>query len=344
MVEPRNGRIFVLDALKAFAAIMVIVTHFQWESRENFLFYYVINMAVPIFMIISGYNFSASYERMKSKNMRAWIEKFIKQIICFTVPYMMVWTVRMIEKIVWLKKAYTPLEIVEQFIIGGDGPGSYYYPLLIQMIFVVPIINYIVKNVGGGVGYIFMGNILLEILVVRTPISSQIYRLLLIRYLFILALGCWMFYNRYEKGYKLIIENIIFVIIGSFYLWLLITRKYTPKLFFDWKNRSLFCGLYIYPIICYIFRRCNEYKLKSKIGKLISDIGKASYCIFLMQMLYYVSGADTVVGTFLDTAPHLIFNIFICLICGLGLDLLCKRFINIIYELLRGLENCIMKK
>ena len=59
----------LIDYLKAICVIFVCYTHcIHSESfRQLFIFPYFIAMAVPIFMLISGLNFSNSQKRFENK-------------------------------------------------------------------------------------------------------------------------------------------------------------------------------------------------------------------------------------------------------------------------------------
>lgn len=56
-----------LDIIKGICIIFVIVTHFAWTTNERlkYGFPFWIDMAVPIFMVITGYVSAASYEKKK---------------------------------------------------------------------------------------------------------------------------------------------------------------------------------------------------------------------------------------------------------------------------------------
>ena len=56
----KTQRIEFLDYLKAICVLMVIITHYDWADKDSPFFTMLINMAVPVFMIISGYNFAMS--------------------------------------------------------------------------------------------------------------------------------------------------------------------------------------------------------------------------------------------------------------------------------------------
>ena len=46
---------------------MVIITHYDWGDKDSPFFTMLINMAVPVFMIISGYNFAKMCIRDRRK-------------------------------------------------------------------------------------------------------------------------------------------------------------------------------------------------------------------------------------------------------------------------------------
>lgn len=58
-----SNRCPVIDVLKGVCIIFVVITHYYWTEKQRLygLFPYIIDMAVPVFMIISGYVFSDSY-------------------------------------------------------------------------------------------------------------------------------------------------------------------------------------------------------------------------------------------------------------------------------------------
>lgn len=58
-----SERYTVVDVLKGICVIFAIITHYEWSDNQRLLglFPYTIDMAVPIFMIISGYIMSNSY-------------------------------------------------------------------------------------------------------------------------------------------------------------------------------------------------------------------------------------------------------------------------------------------
>ena len=85
-----------IDMLKGVCIIFVIVTHFaSSEETLRFLFPLWIVMAVPLFMIISGYVYAGSYIRNDIKTFGdAYRPKFlIDKMIRYTIPYTVAWVI-----------------------------------------------------------------------------------------------------------------------------------------------------------------------------------------------------------------------------------------------------------
>jgi fucose 4-O-acetylase-like acetyltransferase len=127
----------MIDILKAIGMILVIITHYNWSDREklNYLFPFWVSPAVPVFIIISGYVYSMSYERNGIKTLSdCYRYRFvINKLIRYTIPFVMAYFVEVIFDII--SGNFTFYNMLVKFIDGGSGPGSYYYPIIIQFIF-----------------------------------------------------------------------------------------------------------------------------------------------------------------------------------------------------------------
>lgn len=90
MQEGKKQRIEFLDYLKAVCVIMVIITHYGWEDKTSPFFTMLINMAVPVFMIVSGYNFAMSNRKKADGNlekMYGW-NMMKPKLIRFLLPFL----------------------------------------------------------------------------------------------------------------------------------------------------------------------------------------------------------------------------------------------------------------
>ena len=145
-----NKRNQFFDVAKGISIIMVIITHYAWSDKSRLiqLFPYWIGMAVPIFMIISGYVSALSYER---KDIQYFFQLYeptglLKKYIRYSVPFFMFFGTQIILEY-FLYDNVTVERIKEYFFKGGFGKhGTYYYPILLQMILLFPIIYWLIKN------------------------------------------------------------------------------------------------------------------------------------------------------------------------------------------------------
>lgn len=145
-----------IDALKGICIIFVIISHYNWDATERLclLFPFWIDMAVPLFMIMSGWVNSASMSRKKINSFsEAYSCKLIiPRLIKYTVPYSLIFVIE-----VWLELMVNNNEIslVSLFLIflnGGWGAGSYYYPVMIQFTFVIPVVYFLIRKYDWGGG------------------------------------------------------------------------------------------------------------------------------------------------------------------------------------------------
>lgn len=175
---------------------MVVVTHWNWTRAERLylLFPFWIDMAVPFFMTISGFVFSKSFVRRRITTIEnayslSWIiDKFIR----YTVPFLIAFLFE--EAIaVCSSERIGILQMLYGFLSGRYGPGSYYYPVMIQFIFWFPVIYFIVKKYDrGGVLVCFGINAAYELLQRAYGMNEECYRLLLFRYTFLIGFGCYL--------------------------------------------------------------------------------------------------------------------------------------------------------
>lgn len=204
-VKEIKKRIDFLDYLKAICVIMVIITHYDWADKDSPFFTMLINMAVPVFMIISGYNFAMSNRKKTGGNLKkmyAW-EMIKPKLIRFLVPFFTVCLIEIVLLVIEDKHINPP----RIFLLGAYGPGSYYVPIMIQLLVIFPIIYKLVeKNARLGIALSGAANLLFEIGVKIFDMDKYYYRLNIGRYLLLIAFGCYLYlYPEHRvKKYQLI--------------------------------------------------------------------------------------------------------------------------------------------
>lgn len=317
-------RIDFLDYLKAICVIMVIITHYEWEDKGSPFFTMVINMAVPVFMIISGYNFAMSNRKKTGGNLRkmyAW-EMIKPKLIRFLVPF---FTVCIIEIIILMieDKHINPPRI---FLLGAYGPGSYYVPIMIQLLVIFPIIYKLVeKNAKIGIALSGAANLLFEIGVKVFDMDKYYYRLSIGRYLLLISFGCYLYLHPEHRVKKY--QLISMFLIGMAYIVAVFGFDWDMVLFDYWKTTAMPIAFYIFPIVILLFRKFYYIKLPGMIGNTLTWIGQASYHIFLVQMVYYHFELG---GKIMDSAWYIAlpFNILVTVTAGLAFYEADCRFIR----------------
>lgn len=278
-----NQRNRTIDFAKGICILFVVICHFNFSSIEYKLIKaaFWLEMAVPVFMMITGYTFSlyAKKKSMLSIQDAYDYRTVINRVIKYTIPYAIVFA---IEVIFFVGADDALLPLLYRFLNGGGGAGGYYYPVLIQLVFIVPVIYAVVrKNRIRGVVLCAIINLLLEVL--KTPyfISDESYRVLAFRYILLISIGCYIA----EYGFQVKVRWLLCMItIGALYITAVTQLDWKPVIFNMWSGTSMVVSLYLFPIAYafYLIRkhlRCKPIEL----------LGRSSYYIFLCQMVFYRS-------------------------------------------------------
>ncbi len=335
MSERNTIRNHSIDCIKGIAILFVLVTHYKWTTEEELtlLFPYWIDMAVPFFMVASGYVSALSYSEKGIKEIgdcyRADI--IFSRIIRYTVPFMVAFFIELLVYF-WLKSNMRDIliiglgtdnlsfiNILKMFISGGNGPGSYYYPLLIPFPFVFPVIYFLCVRKGlKGVYLSAIINILYEVLKWAYDMNEECYRLLIFRYLMLISFGCFL---AIRDDYKMTLEKAACLLLSGF-IYILCVKYFDIKPIITeyWSGTCVFACLYILPLAFLLFR-INFPRLR-----FFEYIGRASYYIFLTQLVYY-QGAEFIYQIIDCRVLQLGFSIFVCCFVGIIFKLLCNGII-----------------
>ncbi len=299
-----------LDVLKGICIIMIIITHYKWTKIERniLLFPFWVNMAVPIFMIISGYVYAKSYSRKSIDTLKEAYSprNMVNKIIRFSVPFIVILAIEIAVRTNVLEINFKML--IKSFLIGGYGPGSYYYPVMIQFVLIFPIIYFVIRKYDFN-GLIICGgiNAVFEVFQRIIGLNEEIYRLLLFRYILLIAFGCYL-----NVGIRKIrkIEYLLSFILGSIYIWVVCYTNYIPKVIIYWSSTSFIAGLFVIPITAVLIKNVN-FKFY-----LLEILGKASYNIFLVQMVYYLIVCNYIYEFFHSRSLQVFISIILCLSGG----------------------------
>lgn len=311
-MELENKRIKVFDFWKGICILFVIITHSAWtdEERLRYLFPLYIEMAVPLFMIITGYLNAKSFHKNNVNTLEMAYEKnqIKRKFLKYSVPYLCVWG---LESILFLVKKITFKEWVLSVFVGGYGPGSYYYPVLIQLIFIYPIIYFIVvKYKEKGMYGVLLGELLCEIIKIPWNIAASTYRLMILRYIPLLAFGTYIYLYGKEKlkpVFLYVCGGLGFAFIAATQYW-----GYKPQILFWWTGTSSLATLFIWPLFYLIMKKQDLFH-----NKVLELIGRNSYHIYLIQMVYFYFGIPGYLSILAEGKWIVCINILVCVIGGI---------------------------
>lgn len=178
---------------------------------------------------------------------------------------------------------------------------------MIQFIFCFPIIFLIVrKSKTIGLPLCAIITLSYEVLKNMAGMNESCYRLLLFRYVFVIAYGCYI--ALYGSTFRKITETILFLI-GTLYILFYVYLDNIPPITYYWTGTSIWACLYLIPIA-----RCliNNDMLRNPLFELL---GRASFNIFLVQMVYY-NGAWLIYPLLPNRFLQLTINILVCTFFG----------------------------
>ena len=314
-----------IDYAKAYSIIVALLNH----SIANNALYKMVS--IPIFMIITGHNYTLSFENKNSSSYQLWdgkdVLKKLKRVViaCF---YMVLFEIF----VIFIKNEFAELRNLKSIVLlllkGGTGPGSYYPPTLIQIIlFYFPILFFNINIMKINKGkyraifsfiIIFIIEFLYEMITVYSVrifgenIVEQIFRMVAMRQIVFLQMGIVFYYYR-EQILKNYLKLTPLFILSFIYGYLVCHKDYIFYPYYYWSTLAtplVFLGLFIVILSLKLFNNVKE----NLIDRLIVIIGKSSYHIFLAQMVYYRMFRKTIFNNILYDN---IVDVIICVSIGI---------------------------
>lgn len=276
-----------IDVIKGLGILSVILLHtFNEEYLLSIGAPFHIWQAVPVFIILQAFNLTNSYKRRDFQSLSDFndISYHLRRIYRLIFPFLIFFALQTL--FLWID---TPDYFAEEnhffrLITGGRGPGSYFFPLTLQAQILMPFIYLVGRRSLKGllVGTFLLGTTL-EGMSAYFGMDEEIYRVLLIRFLFALALGVALaLWN--EKRFK---KPLFYGFLGISVLYIL------GVMYFDWHFimehywHSQHIPGFFYPLALIIFLRKIPMSNKNRWIKSLSKMGVISYHIFFVQILYF---------------------------------------------------------
>lgn len=280
----------IINVMKGLCAIWVIMLHAIPSGGGIYKLLgmpFFAQMAVPVFMIITGFTYTVSYE----KHRNYWsIENLVRKIRRIILPIIPVF---IFEILIY----GIPDNSMKWLLSGGyQMPGSYYFSLLLQLMFLFPIIKLLSEKINVYAGFIivFVFQCTYEIFTYVIGLDAEIYRVLVFRYIIFIYGGIAIYKL---KGFGIDKRLFWITLFGFGYIVAIGYLGYRPSIIFryqGWSESAAPVAFFIVPIIDYVVlhadsigKKCISKGLTNCIFVLLQSLGKASYHIYLIQMLWF---------------------------------------------------------
>ena len=305
-----------IDVIKGLAIISVILLH----TYDGFLLLGTgaplhIWQAVPVFMILQGLNNGNSYQRRGFENLRDFNEPnyFYQKLKRLLFPFIIFFIIQTIYLRFDTPDYFFNENHLQRLLTGGRGPGSYFVPLTIQAQILLPLLFVAAKkNVKAMLAGSFVISTLLEVFSLAVGMNEELYRILIIRFIFALALGIALAileddYFKTRTYHILTAISVVYIIGVMYFNWDFIMEKF-------WHSQH--APGFFWPLFLVIYLKNANMSADNKILEKIALLGKASYHIFLVQLFYFwkpVIEESPELPTIFDS----IVNVIVCGVIGI---------------------------
>lgn len=300
-----------IDYLKALCIISVILLHtLSIKTLYTSLAVFHIWNAVPIFMLLMSFTSAISFNK-KNLNLRELYSKnyFIKKFKRILLPLTPVFIITLIYGII----SKASLNLGVQNFIGVmplSGPGNYYISILFQFIILSPLFYYLYKRLNTLSLFIaLIINILFELFIkIAFPNIIYLYSASIFRYIFLLFLGYYL-YDLIKQKNSIPYFFYPGLAISIIYLFIVNNDHTFLKIFLSSWKTQLFIGNFYPFILTFIGLKYLNFN-----SNILVEIGKASYHIFLTQIVYFIVNISNKIT--LNISLQLMINTVVCITIG----------------------------
>ncbi len=268
-----------IDFLKAYSIICVVIAHILPAEIYMYILFQVWgDMQVPMFVLIQV--FHAYKKGLKPK--LNW-SSILKRII---LPFVAIQAV-----IIGFKALVGGGILWTSFITGGGfGPGSYYIWIYLQISFLLVLLWPWFRrlSLNQALGFFLIISVGFEYIFSVIDCPDWLYRLLCVRYLFLIPLGMIWIEKGVELNWKTIVPSVLSIIAVLFFVF----TKYDLEPFFyntGWATHRWICYFYIPYLLTYgLYIVWERTKVSPFVEQTTKWLATRSYEIFLAQMAVLV--------------------------------------------------------
>lgn len=272
----KTGHDDFIDFIKAYAIICVLFGHtFLWLDKVAYNVW--AGMQVPLFILVQAFHF------YKKDGARLNIQKILKRVF---VPFILIEAMTIIIMLLFGVFSNNAL-IIKGLTGGGYGPGSYYPWVYLQVAFMLPLFGMITRKCNKTTS-LFIFLIIsegIEIILSLIGCPEWLYRLLAVRYIFLIYLG-WIWA---KDG---IVLNWLTILLTTLSLVAIVYFEYfsvndQPWFFLTkWKTHRWPCYFFVANgLVAMLYLVWEKVKGNQYVKKAVKMLASCSYEIFLVQMI-----------------------------------------------------------
>lgn len=282
------GQDHSLDFVKGICILLVLLHHTTTlQFQQDSLFYVWGYPAVPLFLMIQVFHtYKKGLENRHWNVLRIW-----KRAI---------WPFVFVELVIFaylmLAHPMASWQSILTYLVywGGDGPGSYYPWIYIQFALLLPLLTPLFRYVKGTwLAVLFLllsvgGEVVCN--VIKMP--EWQYRLLFVRYIFLIYLG----YRMVVRDVSLNILTLSLSVLSLFALYYFEVKDFQlyPIFYHSemWNAFHWICYFYIaYPMLYVLCKVFYHLPANGLIENVVCALGQHSYAIYIFQLFYFTAMA-----------------------------------------------------
>lgn len=306
----------IIDYMKAFAILLVTTNHFfSYPDKDFPLFSYVIQMGMPVFMLLIGFNTAMSNDRHHRTTLKDFYAP--KEMWRHFAAILPAYTLMFFTEAILTRAFEDGLSLGQwswSYLTGGLGKasfGGYFIPIYTQYLLVAPLIHMAIrKKPRLALLAALAVNVFYEYLVGAIGIPRSANRLLFVRYLFIATSGQYLYYNRKKISLPLLLAgmaaSLVYITLNDYFDLHWFMSMY-------WKNTSVYASFYYIGLVALALRYFEDARLPEPWHTLGKNLGRATFYIYLTQMLYFRLDLEL---TMLPLWPRVLIGICLCAAVG----------------------------
>lgn len=279
------GHDLSLDFVKGIAILLVLLNHCTGSAFQQDSWFFLWGYpAVSLFLLIQVFH---AYKKGFGKKSVCWGRIWTRAMSPFLIAEVVILVVTI---------GMYPLEPIRHLLMsmaywGGGGPGSYYPWIYVQFAILLPLLAPLFQKLKEKSLFVLFMSLSIggEVFCNLAHIPEWLYRLLFVRYFFLIYLGYQMVVRGVVLNFFTLSLSLLSVI--ALYLFEVKDFRLFPVFYYSesWNSFHWLCYFYIaYPMLYVLCRFFYWLPVGSWLEKTVCKIGEHSYAIYIFQMFYFI--------------------------------------------------------